>query len=152
MCPGGKALSTASFPQTHRKNATQAVPMSIVSLGSQLISSISLSLCESRPGVAESNRNGRGAEEGSKRQPTYQSTMTGALDTQNGFAHGQTTFSGPSMPPAPLLSSSCGVLRPGYREDGMTHASEATHVQAHVHAAGPCPPGGMRAFQRQGVT
>jgi hypothetical protein len=29
-CGGGKALSTASFPQTHRKNATQAVPMSIV--------------------------------------------------------------------------------------------------------------------------
>ena len=62
MCSGGKALSTASFPQTHRKNATQAVPMSIVSLGSQLISSISLSLCESRQGFAESNRNGRVVE------------------------------------------------------------------------------------------
>ena len=32
MCSGGKALSTASFPQTHRKNATQAVPMSVVSV------------------------------------------------------------------------------------------------------------------------
>ena len=32
MCPGGKALRTASFPQTHRKNATQAVPMSVVSV------------------------------------------------------------------------------------------------------------------------
>ena len=64
MCSGGKALSTASFPQTHRKNPRQAVPMCIVAVGSQLISSISLSLCESRPGVAESNhRHGRGAEE-----------------------------------------------------------------------------------------
>ena len=64
MCSGGKALSTASFPQTHRKKARQAVPMSVVSVVSQLISSISLSLCESRPGVAESNhRHGRGAEE-----------------------------------------------------------------------------------------
>ena len=63
-CGGGKALSTASFPQTHRKNPRQAVPMSIVSVGSQLMCSTRLSLCESRPGVAESNRNGRGAEEG----------------------------------------------------------------------------------------
>ena len=149
MCSGGKALSTASFPQTHRKNPRQAekagirrvdpklvdlasqrftmVPftrfrcsprwktrmtktskrtkqlsfsnlfllrpagaevgrpgpqyrklsaetwqdsqtscahMCTVSVVSQLISSISLSLCESRPGVAESNhRHGRGAEE-----------------------------------------------------------------------------------------
>ena len=31
-CGGGKALSTASFPQTHRKNATQAVPISVVSV------------------------------------------------------------------------------------------------------------------------
>ena len=61
-CGGGKALSTASFPQKYCKNPRQAVPMSIVSVGSQLISSISLSLCESRPGVAESNRNGRGVE------------------------------------------------------------------------------------------
>ena len=61
-CGGGKALSTASFPQKHCKNPRQAVPMSIVSAGSQLISSISLSLCESRQGFAESNRNGRGVE------------------------------------------------------------------------------------------
>jgi hypothetical protein len=32
MCSGGKALSTASFPQTHRKNPRQAVPMSVVSV------------------------------------------------------------------------------------------------------------------------
>ena len=32
MCSGGKALSTASFPQTHRKKARQAVPMSVVSV------------------------------------------------------------------------------------------------------------------------
>ena len=31
-CGGGKALSTASFPQTHRKNAAQAGPTSVVSV------------------------------------------------------------------------------------------------------------------------
>jgi hypothetical protein len=36
--------------------------MSIVSVGSQLISSTRLSLFELRRGVAESNRNGRGIE------------------------------------------------------------------------------------------
>ena len=61
-CGGGKALSTASFPQKHGKNPRQGVPISIVLVVSQLISSISLSLCESRQGFAESNRNGRGVE------------------------------------------------------------------------------------------
>ena len=60
----GQALSNASFPQKHGKTLRQAVPMCTVSVVSQLISSISLSLCESRPGVAESNhRHGRGAKE-----------------------------------------------------------------------------------------
>ena len=36
-CGGGKALSTASFPQKCCKNPRQAVPMSIVAAGSQPI-------------------------------------------------------------------------------------------------------------------
>ena len=32
-CGGGKALSTASFPQKHGKNPRQVVPMSIISAG-----------------------------------------------------------------------------------------------------------------------
>ena len=61
-CGGGKALSTASFPQKCCKNPRQAVPMSIVSAGSQLTCPAPLSLCELRPGCAESNRHGRGVE------------------------------------------------------------------------------------------
>ena len=84
---GGKALSTASFPQKHCKNPRQAVPMSIVSLGSQLISSISLSLCESRQGFAESNRNGRGAEEGSNR--TQSKSCPGKLQNRENTSKGE---------------------------------------------------------------
>ena len=61
-CGGRKALRTASFPQKCCKNPRQAVPMSIVSAGCQLICSTPLSFCESRPGFAESNRDGRGVE------------------------------------------------------------------------------------------
>ena len=50
--------------ETWQDSQTSCAHMCTVSVVSQLISSISLSLCESRPGVAESNhRHGRGAEE-----------------------------------------------------------------------------------------
>ena len=50
--------------ETWQDSQTSCAHMCTVSVVCQLISSISLSLCESRPGVAESNhRHGRGAEE-----------------------------------------------------------------------------------------
>ena len=50
--------------ETWQDSQTSCAHMCTVSVVSQLTSSISLSLCESRPGVAESNhRHGRGAEE-----------------------------------------------------------------------------------------
>jgi hypothetical protein len=64
--PAGAEVGRPSVPQAFHRHIARMphklCPCPLFQLGSQLISSISLSLCESRPGVAESNRNGRGVE------------------------------------------------------------------------------------------
>ena len=77
-CGGGKARP--SVPQAFRRSMARLpdklCPCPLFHLVLNFISSISLSLCESRPGVAESNhRHGRGAEEVAQIAPSQKAAQ-----------------------------------------------------------------------------